>query len=269
MKCHNCHEEWVVPAGRSHSFCPACGKKLSFAGTTGGIDSAEAALRYIAEHFGTSELLGSRIVSLFADVAHNQLKDERDLIKILADRGALDCLKAGLGEAASEQEVAIKRAISKLPSFLRSSADVEAMLRSFTAALGWEMAEPVFERGNIVPFGGYTWRVLDLQEGKALLLCEKVIEQRAYNSSGGEAKKGNTWAECGLRDYLNSSFYNSLGQDKTQVAEMLVVNYDNLWYGTAGGEDTSDRIFLLSIEEADRYFGDSEDYLNKRRKEYK
>ena len=32
-------------------------------------------------------------------------------------------------------------------------------------------------------------------------------------------------------------------------------NDDNVWYGTSGGEITEDRVFLLSLEEIERYFG--------------
>ena len=44
-----------------------------------------------------------------------------------------------------------------------------------------------------------------------------------------------------------------------------IQNPDNLWYGTNDGNDTQDSIFLLSIEEADYYFGNSGDYVNNRR----
>ncbi|MCL2052826.1 MAG: DUF6273 domain-containing protein [Oscillospiraceae bacterium] len=119
--------------------------------------------------------------------------------------------------------------------------------------------------GSIIKFGGYDWRVLDVQNDKALLLTEEVIDSKAYHSTGGNI----TWAECELRSELNGTFYDSLGQDKSRIAEEKVINNDNLWFGTKGGKDITDKIFLLSIEEADRYFGDSGDYLNKRRKEYK
>ena len=36
-------------------------------------------------------------------------------------------------------------------------------------------------------------------------------------------------------------------------------NADNPKYGTDGGKDTEDRVFLLSLEEAEMYFEDDED----------
>lgn len=46
--------------------------------------------------------------------------------------------------------------------------------------------------------------------------------------------------------------------EKARILQVSHSNPDNPWYGTAGGPDTSDRVFLLSLEEVVcRYFGDS------------
>jgi hypothetical protein len=41
-----------------------------------------------------------------------------------------------------------------------------------------------------------------------------------------------------------------------------IENPDNIWCDTPGGNNTEDKIFLLSLDEADRYFGNSGDYIN-------
>jgi hypothetical protein len=70
-----------------------------------------------------------------------------------------------------------------------------------------------------------------------------------------------------LRQYLNGAFLQKFTQEQqSRVIETTSRNSDNLWYGAAGGNDTRDKVFLLSVEEADKYFGNSGDYLNKRRK---
>jgi len=38
------------------------------------------------------------------------------------------------------------------------------------------------------------------------------------------------------------------------------------WFNTKGGNDTADSVFLLSLEEADKYFGGSGDYIKRKRK---
>jgi hypothetical protein len=109
--------------------------------------------------------------------------------------------------------------------------------------------------GDVIPFGNYNWRVLDVQDGKALLLSETVIRQRMpYHTTYNNI----TWAQSSIRTRLNGSFYNSFSaEDRARILETNVVNNDHPWYGTRGGADTTDKIFLLSVEEVVRYFGDS------------
>ena len=108
--------------------------------------------------------------------------------------------------------------------------------------------------GDIIEFGGYDWRVLEVRDGRALLLSDRVLEERAYHDS----YVGFTWATSDMRTYLNDTFYNSFSaSDRARIVETQVTTNDNPWYGSAGGGTTTDRIFLLSIEEVVRYFGDS------------
>ena len=61
-----------------------------------------------------------------------------------------------------------------------------------------------------------------------------------------------------MRKYLNSEFYNSFTQsEQLHIAESKIITPNNPWYGKDGGKDTIDKIFLLSIEEVVKYFGDS------------
>ena len=116
--------------------------------------------------------------------------------------------------------------------------------------------------GSVMRFAGIDWRVLAVENNKALLLSEKVLEHRPYDTELVDI----TWENCTLRQYLNDDFYNKLGAEKSAIAETHNANPNNLWYGTNGGSATTDKIFLLSLEEADKYFGNSGDYINKRRK---
>jgi hypothetical protein len=120
------------------------------------------------------------------------------------------------------------------------------------------------EIGSKILFGNYNWCVLDIQKNKILIITEYIIEQRSYNN----AYKEITWADCSLRKYLNGEFYDKF--DKADKSRIILVNNKNLnnhWYGTEGGEDTQDSIFLLSIEEVVcQYFGDSSKLLYNPRK---
>ena len=131
--------------------------------------------------------------------------------------------------------------------------------------------------GEIIEFSGYDWRVLDIQNDQALLLSELALEARAYNNK----QTAITWENCTLRKYLNNDFYNKL-TDRDKIVKRTIPNKDNQWFGTSGGNDTNDHIFLLSLEEVVQYFGDSgqlknrpsnntlciDDKFNKKRIEY-
>lgn len=114
--------------------------------------------------------------------------------------------------------------------------------------------------GAGLKFGGYAWRVLDMKDEKALILAEEIIEQRDYHNKPVDI----TWKDCELRRYLNEDFYNQLSKnDQERIIETVNTNPGNLWYKADGGEDTIDKIFLLSIDDVVRkYFGDSSRLLD-------
>jgi hypothetical protein len=110
--------------------------------------------------------------------------------------------------------------------------------------------------GDIIQLGGHDWRVLDVQDGKALVISEGILFDRPYNS----IEKDITWEECDLRQFLNGTYYDRTFSDeeKEKILETTVINDDNPT-GTPGGNDTTDKLFLLSIDEANNYFfGDDE-----------
>jgi len=108
--------------------------------------------------------------------------------------------------------------------------------------------------GSIIPFGKYNWRVLDVQNGRALILSDRIIERREYHGK----RESITWEQCDLRRYLNSTFYNSFStEDRVRIAQTKIRNPYNPWFGTNGGNETADKIFILSLDEVVKYFGDS------------
>ena len=107
--------------------------------------------------------------------------------------------------------------------------------------------------GSIISFANIDWWVLAIENDKAFLISENVLEKRKYNNEFTDV----TWETCTLRKYLNGEFYNSLGADRSKIAETKNSNPDNQWHGTDGGNTTTDKIFLLSLDEVVKYFGDS------------
>ena len=125
---------------------------------------------------------------------------------------------------------------------------------------GADVRETEVKIGDIISFGENQWRVLDVQNGKALILSEKVIEKRMYH----EKNEDITWERCTLRKYLNEEYLNSFSaEERSRIAETTIVNNDNPWFSTIGGNATKDKVFLLSLEEVIKYFGDSGQLNNK------
>ena len=92
------------------------------------------------------------------------------------------------------------------------------------------------------------WRVLWVDGDDAFLLSEQNIEVQPYNTSLIDC----TWETCTLRTWLNETFINNAFTEEEQEAIQIteIVNEDNDEYGTKGGNDTEDKIFLLSKSEA-------------------
>jgi len=121
--------------------------------------------------------------------------------------------------------------------------------------------------GDRIKFNNYEWRILDIQENNVLIITKNIIETRSFHDRYTDI----TWANCSLRKYLNSAFYDRFtANEKSRIVPVINKNLDNQWYGTKGGEDTEDRIFLLSLDEAVcKYFGDSSKKLYNRNPKHK
>lgn len=108
--------------------------------------------------------------------------------------------------------------------------------------------------GEVVSFGeklykSVKWRVLEKEGDGILLITEECIASRMYNDTEKEV----TWGTCTLRTWLNDDFINSTFSDK-EKALIVTTNVTNeSEYGKVG-KNTKDKIFLLSKEEAEKYF---------------
>lgn len=61
-----------------------------------------------------------------------------------------------------------------------------------------------------IQFGKYVWRVLAIEDDRALIITDKIIEQRPYHNKYVDI----TWADSSLREYLNTEFYNSFSKKR-------------------------------------------------------
>lgn len=127
---------------------------------------------------------------------------------------------------------------------------------------GWAAGDTVvfgsYEQDNVLTNGKepLEWIVLKTEGDRAMLITRYLIDARAYHKAFVKM----TWSECTLRQWLNDTFLKEAfsQEEQARIEEVLVVNDDNPHYSTRGGEDTMDRVFLLSEAEVLEFFPQQE-----------
>lgn len=124
----------------------------------------------------------------------------------------------------------------------------------------------VAKAGDYVFFGEYEqdnntangkedieWLVLEVKDSKALVISKYALDCKQYNTSHTDV----TWEACTLRRWLNNDFINvAFSADEKAMIPLVTVSADkNPEYSTNPGNATQDQVFLLSIIEANKYFG--------------
>ena len=156
---------------------------------------------------------------------------------------------------------------------LKGYKDVDTLLstdENLKAAAHEAAIAPFKKVGGYVTYGTYPqtatgndstpieWLVLDYdaKNNKALLISRYGLDCQKYNSS----KTSVTWETCSLRTWLNGTFLNK-AFSKAEQGAILTTDVDNSKsqgyskWSTNGGNNTQDKIFLLSYAEAWKYFG--------------
>ena len=112
-----------------------------------------------------------------------------------------------------------------------------------------------YEQDNDISNGreDIEWRVLETSDNKILVISEYALDCQQYNRED----KSVTWEKCTLRKWLNESFVNESfsAEEQKMIAKTMITADANPKYSTDPGKDTTDKVFLLSIMEADKYFG--------------
>lgn len=123
------------------------------------------------------------------------------------------------------------------------------------------------EPGDSVFFGHYEqdndksngkedveWFVLDVKADKVLLVSRFYLEKQPYNSTPGTTN----WEMCTLRSWMNDEMYNTLFDEDEKNRVMLSNVSSKVISAPAendrhNGNDTEDRLFLLSYDEYYEY----------------
>ena len=96
------------------------------------------------------------------------------------------------------------------------------------------------------------WMVLDREGDRVLVISRYVLDCVRYD----EEYRRVTWETCTLRAWLNGEFLDSVfDADELLLIRTTHVTADpNPDFDVDPGEDTEDKLFLLSIPEAEAYF---------------
>ena len=96
------------------------------------------------------------------------------------------------------------------------------------------------------------WIVIAEEDGKLLVMSRYILDGVPYHTEYTDV----TWETCALRAFLNDDFYNTAfdADEQARILTTTVTNPDNARMSVPGGNDTEDKIFLLSMEEVEKYF---------------
>lgn len=96
------------------------------------------------------------------------------------------------------------------------------------------------------------WLVLEKRDNRMLLISDKCLAHKEYNSADSDV----TWETCSLRKWMNSEFINSIfnAKEKEIIQETYLPADKNPRFDTDPGNATTDRLFLLSVPEVEKYF---------------
>ena len=129
-----------------------------------------------------------------------------------------------------------------------------------------------YKIGETIEFGNYPqeedgtekpieWIVMKNEGNQVLLLSKYVLDTKPYNKES----KAVTWETSDIRKWLNNEFYTTAFNkaEKGRIQTTLIKNEDNFETKTSGGNDTKDKVFLLSQKEAETLFSNKKERIAK------
>ena len=101
------------------------------------------------------------------------------------------------------------------------------------------------------------WKVCDVRGKMRLLICDTIPARHAFQSP----RIDTYWSICGLRAWLNSEFLKKVftPAERLSIMQTRISNPKSEAWVSYGGPDTADKLFILSPDEAVRYFPRPED----------
>ena len=186
--------------------------------------------------------------------------DETDLINESMYNRAMEYVKA-------DDKISAYLLLSKTVGYKDSgdkAAEYKPIYEKYclsTAKAGDKVLYGSYEQDNDTSNGkeDIEWLVLTKEGNKLLLISDKGLDSQQYNKSYNDV----TWETCTLRKWMNNTFLNeAFGIEEQAIIQSTNVSADkNPEYDTDPGKVTTDKVFLLSINEVYRYSASDEERM--------
>ena len=214
----------------------------------------------------------SLIVAIFAFVLFSRTTMFRRLV-------AIGCEKTGNYEYAyqkydavyqrTKEDSALQKYIEvryKAAQKALKSGDIETARQDFKACAVYDYKDSsaqftkieidLLKDGDyeeVVHFARMDWRILEKEDDRLLLIKDNALGSTPFNETAGAT----TWADSSVRAWLNGSYLeeNFFPEEIDAIIDTEVVTEENPYFpGVDPGETTTDKLFLLSVQEEEQYF---------------
>ena len=204
-----------------------------------------------------------------------ELKAKEEAERLEAERKA-EAERLERERKAEEHRIAVEKAKKKAKKVFIAIASVACVCAVFLILLKTVIIPKqrinkikTANVGDIIVFGAYEqdnntsngkedieWLVLAKEDNKILVISDKALDCKPYNQSRDYV----TWETCSLRNWLNNDFINAAftAEERAMIPTVTVSADMNPEYNTNPGNATKDKVFLLSIVEAEKYFTSDE-----------
>lgn len=148
---------------------------------------------------------------------------------------------------------ALALAVMMVFSVILPSASVSAKDKS-EFRIGDSIYFGYYEQDGNYANGGedIEWIVLDVDHNKILLISRYILDTMPINEEWTKSQ----WADSDVREWLNDEFIDdAFGEEGAElIADTTVSNAKDRHTSAKGEKSTTDKVFLLSREEINKYF---------------
>ncbi len=220
MVCGNCGKK----IGKGFDYCPKCGTKLNQDDQHGAAKKGHSNKGIIIAIIVAAAMITGGIVLGILINTYLLREDNKPAKKDIQTRETTD----GEDDPSLPEEIDVKKGdFLKLGSYEQDKDSSNGK-------------EPI------------EWEVLDVDGDRALLISKYVLDVIPYN----DVLTNVTWETCSLRTWLNNDFYAEAfsTKEKDRILTTHLVNDNNDYWKTNGGNDTDDKVFCLGLQDVFKYY---------------